>query len=42
MALIVTLVEEDNDAILVELCERLEERTGIIWGQIGLFVSLFS
>ncbi len=29
MALIVTLVEEDNDAILVELCERLKERTGI-------------
>jgi putative transposase len=29
IALVVTLVEEDNDAILVELCERLEERTGI-------------
>ncbi|WP_242057866.1 transposase [Nostoc sp. FACHB-857] len=29
MALIVTLVEEDNDAILVELCSRLEERTGV-------------
>jgi transposase len=29
IALIVTLVEEDNDAILVELCERLEERTGV-------------
>ena len=29
MALIMTLVEEDNDTILVELCERLEERAGI-------------
>jgi transposase len=29
MALITTLVEEDNDAILVELCSRLEERTGV-------------
>lgn len=29
MALITTLVEEDSDAILVELCSRLEERTGV-------------
>lgn len=29
VALITTLVEEDNDAILVELCDRLEERTGV-------------
>lgn len=29
VALITTLVEEDNDAILVELCARLEERTGV-------------
>ncbi|WP_414587014.1 hypothetical protein [Scytonema sp. PCC 10023] len=29
MALIVALVQEDNDAILVELCSRLEEQTGI-------------
>ncbi|MEA5507387.1 hypothetical protein VB735_30710 [Halotia wernerae UHCC 0503] len=29
MALVVALIEEDNDAILVELCERLKERTGI-------------
>ena len=29
VALIKTLVEEDNDAILVELCARLEERTGV-------------
>ena len=29
MALVVTLVEEDNDAILVELCERLENRIGV-------------
>ena len=29
IALIVTLVEEDNDAILLELCSRLEERTGV-------------
>lgn len=29
VALITTLVEEDNDAILVELCSRLEERTGV-------------
>ena len=26
---LVNLVEEDNDAILVELCARLEERTGV-------------
>lgn len=24
-----TLVEEDNDAILIELCERLEQRVGV-------------
>jgi transposase len=30
MAVVVALVEEDNDAILVELCSRLEERTGIL------------
>lgn len=24
-----TLVEEDNDAILVELCDRLEQRVGV-------------
>jgi putative transposase len=29
IVLVATLVEEDNDAILVELCERLEQRTGI-------------
>ena len=29
MALVVALIEEDNDAILVELCDRLEERTGV-------------
>lgn len=29
VALITTLVEEDNDAILVELCSRLEERIGV-------------
>lgn len=29
IGLIVTLVEEDNDAILVELCSRLYERTGV-------------
>ena len=29
VALIATMVEEDNDAILVELCFRLEERTGV-------------
>jgi putative transposase len=29
VALITTLVEEDNDAILVELCCRLEERIGV-------------
>ena len=26
---LVTLVEEDNDAILIELCERLEQRVGV-------------
>ncbi len=26
---LVNLVEEDNDAILVELCARLEQRTGV-------------
>ncbi|WP_375474623.1 transposase [uncultured Nostoc sp.] len=30
MAIVITLVEEDNDAILVELCSRLEERTGVV------------
>lgn len=29
MALVVALIEEDNDAILVELCDRLEERTDV-------------
>ena len=29
VALIVTLIEEDNDAILVELCDRLEQRSGV-------------
>lgn len=29
MALVGALIEEDNDAILVELCERLKERTGV-------------
>jgi DDE superfamily endonuclease len=29
MALVATLIEEDNDAILIELCSRLEERTGV-------------
>lgn len=29
VALITTLVSEDNDAILVELCARLSERTGV-------------
>ena len=28
-AVLVTLVEEDNDAILVELCDRLEQRVGV-------------
>ncbi len=28
-AIIATLVEEDNDAILVELCDRLEQRVGV-------------
>jgi transposase len=26
---IATLVEQDNDAILVELCDRLEQRVGV-------------
>lgn len=29
VAMVATLVEEDNDAILVELCERLEQRSGV-------------
>ncbi|WP_375490867.1 hypothetical protein [uncultured Nostoc sp.] len=29
MALVALLVEEDNDAILVELCDRLQEKTGV-------------
>ena len=28
-AVLATLVEEDNDAILVELCDRLEERVSV-------------
>lgn len=28
-AVLATLIEEDNDAILVELCERLEQRVGV-------------
>ena len=28
-AALATLVEEDNDAILVELCDRLEQRVGV-------------
>jgi transposase len=28
-AVLATLVEEDNDAILVELCERLEQSVGV-------------
>lgn len=28
-AVLATLVEENNDAILVELCERLEQRVGV-------------
>ena len=28
-AVLAALVEEDNDAILVELCDRLEERVGV-------------
>lgn len=28
-AIIATLVEEDNDAILVELCDQLEQRVGV-------------
>ena len=29
LAVVAELVEEDNDAILVELCDRLEQRVGI-------------
>jgi putative transposase len=29
VAVVATLIEEDNDAILVELCDRLEQRTGV-------------
>jgi len=29
VALVVKLVEDDNDAILVELCERLEQQSGV-------------
>ncbi|WP_246163648.1 MULTISPECIES: helix-turn-helix domain-containing protein [Brasilonema] len=29
MVLVAALIEEDNDAILVELCDRLEGRTGV-------------
>ncbi|MEH2184022.1 helix-turn-helix domain-containing protein [Nostoc sp.] len=29
IALVMLLVEEDNDAILVELCERLQQRAGV-------------
>jgi transposase len=29
LALVVRLVESDNDAILVELCERLEQHSGV-------------
>lgn len=29
VALVERLVEEDNDAILVELCERLEQQSGV-------------
>lgn len=28
-AVLTTLIEEDNDAILVELCERLEQSVGV-------------
>ena len=28
-AVLATLVEEDNDAILVELCDRLEQRVSV-------------
>ena len=28
-AVLATLVEEDNDAILVELCDRMEQRVGV-------------
>lgn len=29
VALVATLIAEDNDAIMVELCERLEQRIGV-------------
>ena len=29
VAVLATLVEEDNDAILVELCDRLEQRVSV-------------
>ena len=29
LAVLATLVEEDNDAILVELCDRMEQRVGV-------------
>jgi transposase len=29
IVLVAVLVEEDNDAILVELCDRLQQRTGV-------------
>ena len=29
LAVIATLVEENNDAILVELCDQLEQRVGV-------------
>lgn len=29
IAVLATLVEEDNDAILVELCDRLEQRVSV-------------
>lgn len=29
VALVMRLVEDDNDAILVELCERLEQQSGV-------------
>jgi transposase len=31
------LVEEDNDATLAELCERIEQRTGVRVSQSTLF-----
>ncbi|WP_335025652.1 hypothetical protein [Nostoc sp.] len=29
MALVALLVEEDNDATLVELCDRLQQKAGV-------------